>query len=123
MPPFSILFSIIATRTFQQWVHRESVTRCPESGPASFLTGRLRHSISGRMNLARAATSAKIDASALVRATGVKFAFKVTPGVCNVGKLEAYKCFPLPSGRPGDISRFDGSRRTSSSQINKTLEL
>jgi MFS transporter, ACS family, tartrate transporter len=39
-------------------VHRASVTRCPASGGAPFLTGRFRHSTSGRMIFAEAARSA-----------------------------------------------------------------
>jgi hypothetical protein len=69
------------------------------------------------------AEPAEINGFPLVRAIGVKLASKIPPGVCNAGKMEAYECFPLPSGRPSEISRFDGRRRTLSSQINKILVL
>jgi hypothetical protein len=47
------------------------------------------------MSFAGAARSAKIDVFALLRAIAGKLASKVPPGICNVGKMEAYKRFPI----------------------------
>jgi hypothetical protein len=64
-------------------VQRESVTRCPASGDAPFLTGRFRHSISGRIIFAGAARSARVGVAALLRAIPGKLASKVAPGISD----------------------------------------
>jgi hypothetical protein len=64
-------------------VQRASVTRCPASGDAPFLTGRFRHSISGRIIFAGAARSARVGVAALLRAIPGKLASKVAPGVSD----------------------------------------
>src|SRR5713226_5109207 len=64
-------------------VQRASVTRCPASGGAPFLTGRFRHSISGRMIFAGATRSAKVGVSAPLRAIPGKLVTQVPPGVSS----------------------------------------
>src|SRR6266404_9439700 len=64
-------------------VQRASVTRCPASGDAPFLTGRFRHSTSGRIIFAGAVRSANVGVSALLRAIPGKLAAKVAPGVSD----------------------------------------
>src|SRR5258708_34589198 len=61
-------------------VQRASVTRCPASGGTPFLTGRFRHSISGRMIFAGAIRSAKVGVSARLLAIPGKLVTQVPPG-------------------------------------------
>jgi hypothetical protein len=69
------------------------VTRCPASGGAPFLTGRFRHSISGRMIFAGATRSAKVGFSAPLRAIPGKLVTKVPPGVSS-GSSRRVAAFP-----------------------------
>jgi hypothetical protein len=78
-------------------VQRASVTRCPASGGAPFLTGRFRHSISGRMIFAGATRSAKVGVSAPLRAIAGKLVTQVPPGVSSARRRRIFViCVPRP---------------------------
>jgi len=95
-------------------VQRASVTRCPASRGAPFLTGRFRHSISGRMIFAGATRSAKVGFSAPLRAIPGKLVTQVPPGVSSVRWRRI--CFPRPASGQRYIGApcsrvFQGRRR------------
>ena len=85
-------------------VQRASVTRCPASGGAPFLTGRFRHSISGRMIFVGATRSAKVGVSVRLRAIPGKLVTQVPPGVSSARWRRI--CFP----RPASGQRYIGLR-------------
>src|SRR5882757_211143 len=78
-------------------VQRASVTRCPASGGAPLLTGRFRHSISGRMIFAGATRSANVGVSAPLRAIPGKLVTQVPPGVSS----RRWRRICLPDQLPG----------------------
>jgi len=95
-------------------VQRASVTRCPASGGAPFLTGRFRHSISGRMIFAGATRSAKVGVSAPLRAIPGKLVTQVPPGVSS--RRWRRICFARPTSGQRYIAPpcsrvFQGRRR------------